>query len=258
VTPGEYRLDAFYSDASDSGPTSWSGGTDVVMGQVDITDIALTMAATGTVRGELVGEGDAARVDMEGMRITMSNASNSGNRALKYLAVATHSGQFSIPGVYPGEYHIAVDVADDRVSDIVMRSVLIRGKDADRMSVGPGMTVTATVILSRQDAELTGRVVSRNGGTQCIVVLTRADRTVWLVQRGDIKTVRTDSSGDYYIRDIVPGRYVLGVIPLTQGSMDDTVTLDDAQVTGTPVVIHSGMQTVSDLKGDRCSSVSRR
>jgi hypothetical protein len=174
------------------------------------------------------------------------------------------AGRFTIGGVVPGEYWLAVQVPADpatQLPDWIPGSAMIDGHDAfdDAFAVRADLGMPdIPVVLTRETQQIDGGVRDGAGRpvVDCPVVVFSTDRRFWFPQSRHIAVRRTDATGGLLFNlaaALPPGEYYVAAAPdLGPGEQFDPVLLADATASARRVTVPlGGSQTVRIRLGRR-------
>jgi hypothetical protein len=161
-------------------------------------------------------------------------------------------GRFTIGGVMPGEYWLAVQVPASpatQLPDWIPGSAMIDGHDAfdDAFAVRADLgTPEIPVVLTRETQQIDGGVRDDAGRpvVDCPVVVFSTDRRFWFPQSRHIAVRRTDAAGGLLFNlaaALPPGEYYVAAEPdLGPGEQFDPALLADAATKARRVTVSSG------------------
>jgi hypothetical protein len=162
------------------------------------------------------------------------------------------AGRFTIGGVMPGEYWLAVQVPANpatQLPDWISGSAMIDGHDAfdDAFAVRADLgTPEIPVVLTRETQQIDGGVQDGAGRpvVDCPVVVFSTDRRFWFPQSRHIAVRRTDAMGGLLFNlaaALPPGEYYVAAEPdLGPGEQFDAALLADAATAARRVTVSSG------------------
>jgi hypothetical protein len=162
------------------------------------------------------------------------------------------AGRFSIGGVTPGEYWLAVQVPADpatQLPDWISGSAMIDGHDAfdDAFAVRADLGAPEIpVVLTRETQQIDGGVRDGTGRpvVDCPVVVFSTDRRYWFPQSRHIAMRRTDATGGLLFNlaaALPPGEYFVAAAPdLGPGEQFDSALLAQAALSARRVTVTAG------------------
>ncbi len=222
VAPGQYTLFARSrgADAASSAQVMWAS-TDVFMEGDHISDLSLMLAPALTVTGQLRFESArlTAPADLKTVRVTLFPVQTGGAVTLSpTTATADASGRFTLPGVTPGRYRIAVSFPGlGAPGEWSLSSAVIGGVDALDMpfTVAPGIVAAnAVVTFTDRMARLTGTLQNAAGAAApaYTIIVFPSSSTLWMPQSRRIQTVRPSVDGAFSFSNLPPGDYYLAAV----------------------------------------------
>ena len=193
---------------------------EIVVGDQDVSEIALRLGPGVEVSGRVVFRGSGQRPPADAIRQLLVFASPFTPPSRSFPVRPISDGVdakdgFVIPYNAAGRYVLTVN---DSASASLL-SVSIGGKSVTERPIEIGTTNLSGVVIEMTDrpAEVTGTVRSRGGAPDANagVVLFTTDRSRWRELRPGarmFRSVRTTKTGSFTLRPILPGEYFVAAI----------------------------------------------
>jgi len=259
VPAGRYRVDARGRPASAvpvlvpggaTGPTLW-GQSSLAVAEEPVENVVVHVHPAPTVAGRIVFETSGARPgarEATGVSITVAPANAA--RA-PYVIRADGSGNFSIPGVVPGDYTIRTVLP----GGWYQKSVRARARDE-----------TTGVLTVEGDRDVTDVVVTATDRPSRLIGVVRDARTFVAPGAAVIaqpvgrnstavpdarraRLVRASSTGVYRIDGLPPGEYVLTAVDdAALEGWHETRRLEALRSAGVRVTVKDGEVRAIDLR----------
>jgi hypothetical protein len=213
MAPGSYRLNVFTSN----GQPRLIGRQDVEVGQGDVNDVQVTIAAPGTFRGQVIVEGNppagASPANLKNVHVFMNPAEPGTPMFGNNNTNVKEDGNFSIDNLSPGRYQLNVNAPSGTyLKSVRLGNQEVLGKDID-LSQGSGQI---TAVLSYGVAELDG-TVQRQNGTESDGGSGQAnptpDASIVLVpdtlheDGSGMRFGNTSGGGSFTVKNVPPGHY---------------------------------------------------
>ena len=252
---GRYRLlaSAEVTSNADNVVRLWSS-VDVDADPLVPATANMVLEPGANISGRIVFEGKAANAHntmawllpvaaMPGIRIPTLDGNTT---------VTAATGEFSIEGILPGHYVIQ---ACGSTSDTLcmLKAAIVRGRDVldEPIDLAPGEEIgDVRLIVTDRISELSGRVADASGKpsqTDWVVVFStekkywwRGSRRVWLV--------RPNADGQYSVRALPAGTYVVAAIANPRSEDELLTNLPGLASAGARVTIAEGDRKVQDLR----------
>jgi hypothetical protein len=248
LSPGLYTLMA-EAAARDGTPALWAMA-DVVAGSGDTVNVSLVLQPAPTVTGRLVFEASSLEPPSDPSRVSIG-LRPSGPMIPRMRSTVDSSGTFAIAGAIPGPYTVVGSVPASAMPGTspgvawTVRSVTLDGQDVtDRVldvsaAGASGLVVTFTDRLS----ELSGTIVDPSGqpAANYFVIAIPADRAYWVRATRRITSTRPDGSGQYVIRGLPSGEYLIALTTdLVPQDLQERGALERLAAQSVPVVVTHG------------------
>ena len=215
VVPGKYVVSAEIGpDPSPSSAPKERGRVQLEITSEDVEGLVLTMKKGAAVRGVVTFE-DGPPADMSDLRLQIApepveSFATAGRRS---GADVQPNLTFELKDLF-GPY---VLMMNGLPTGYATRSIVYRNRDINGISTEfdqDPRTNTVEVVITRRVAELSGKVLDDRGNPAAGVAIEvfPADAARWLSWRpGGSRTNRT---GDFRIRNFVPGEYLIVAVPI--------------------------------------------
>ena len=196
----------------DPAASLWASTEIVVDGQ-DIPNVVLTPTPGLTIEGRIVFEGQRPPPRLSELRMIglplWSRTSPGGQPAM----AVSFDGRFSIPSVPPG-FYVPEFTGGIRtpIGAWWLKSITIGGREVlDAPLELRDTTDAVTVTFADTASELRGRVAGRGGepASNHVVVVFPVERSAWFFNSRRIAAVRVDAQGEYVVRNLPPGDYLV-------------------------------------------------
>lgn len=245
LPPGPYTLYVRGADAGPRGEALWALDTVTVAGRDSATSVSLRPALT--LRGKVAGWPGTASQGSIGLTSVNSGA----------LSVAVPpapigpDGAFSISGVLPGRYWIALRGVPTGMS---VKSGTAGGEDVlDRPLelTGDREPPELSMELSAERSGLDGRLALSSGApaTDFYVIVFSSDREHWIRGSRRIRATRPGSDGQFSFDDMPPGEYRLAAMTdVEDGEWFDPTLLDALMSSSVNIRVVAGRRSVQDLE----------
>jgi carboxypeptidase family protein len=252
---GRYRLlaSAEVTSNADNVVRLWSS-VDVDADPLLPATATMVLEPGSNISGRIVFEGKAANAHntlawllpvaaMPGIRIPTLDGNTT-------MTAAT--GEFSIEGILPGRYVIQ---ACGSTSDTLcmLKAAIVRGRDVldEPIDLAPGEEIgDVRLIVTDRISELSGRVTDATGKpsqTDWVVVFS-ADKKYWWRGSRRVWLVRPNADGQYSVRALAAGTYVVAAIPNPRSEDELLTKLPGLVSAGPRVTIAEGDRKVQDLR----------
>lgn len=197
-----------------------SSQQELVVGDRDVTDIALRLRLGVQVSGKVVFRGSGTRPPAAVMSRLLVFVSPVEPQSRSFYPRPHSDGLdandgFAMADIPPARYAITINDS----AGLSLLSVSIGGKPVTERPVVIGSTGLSDVVVEVTDrpAEVTGTVRTRTGSpdVNAGVVLFPADRTRWTeIRPGSrlVKSVRPSKTGAFSLRPVLPGEYFIAAV----------------------------------------------
>jgi len=253
LTPGRWLLFGRGAEPGvpSDGKMPWWTETEFVLGDQNLTGLALPFTNGSTVTGKLQFDGAAAPPDLSRLRIGLSYIPRVAD-VQAFLPAVTPSadGTFTFDGVPPGRYRATITAS----GDWSLRSALADGRDIldTPLEVASGRDVALTLTMTDRTTEISGVLLDQLGrpAPEYSVIVFSADPAMWATSpRRNSGIVKLGSDGRYRIAALPPGDYVLCVITdLEPAQLNDAATLEQLARAGIKLTLAEGEKKVQDFK----------
>ena len=249
VTPGSYTLFATAGPRRDPGGEAEVAYMPLVVGQDDMTGVAVTTTRGGTVAGTIVAERGTGPLQPNGI-VVQAQPLRPGPGLNGRSAQANAAGAFSLTGLVGPE---AIRV-DRLPPDWMVKSIEINSTDVTNSPLefrGNERVTDARITLTNRITEVNGTVaVRQQSSTGYNVVVFPEDPAKWTFPSRYLRTVRTDAQGTFKIRALPPDeRYLAIAIDYVEdGEPSDPVFLERMKMSATSFSLGDGDTKTLELK----------
>ena len=233
LTAGTYTVSFSLCGVAINGLPGDVSGVSVALGK-DTTGIDFAIPVGATVTGHVrLGDGSAA----EGICVSAQRRPYDPSPAAAGFATTGADGDYTIQGLLPGTYDLAVYACSDTTQGLV-------GSD-DSVAVAVGKTSNAGATVMRDGARITG-TVRTPGGDPAPAVAVWATSPAYRATGGSSSFAETNANGDFTLAGLLAGDYVLSYADWSGSAVDGitvSTTLVHVGAIGTTVQIPSSCTT---------------
>lgn len=255
VSPGEYVVAARANEpGGQSGSALWATAT-VRMNDTGVATAALELRRGFEISGRLQFEGEGKPPsDVRGWRISLTPAVADGQVTLGASpADVAADGTFVIRGVTPGQYFVQPSPAAAVANNWMVRSVTLAGRDVGEQPLAVHGDVGGVVVtFTDRVSQISGRLQQASGvpASDHHVIVFPADRALWTSRPSPrIQAVRPSLDGNYIIRSLPPGEYLLvAIVDVETGEWGDPAFLQQIAPSSVRLSLAEGEQKVQDLR----------
>lgn len=261
IPPGRYTISAseFPGAAaragSAGGPAAGSALWAITEVSVEGSDVtaSLVLSPGVTVSGRMVFEGALTPPDPTTMPLILvrSPLTATGFGGLR----ANADGSFTFPSVAPGTYRISVNGRGSALAGWLLKSVTVNGDDWVDVpfDIRPNENVEGVVVtFTDRHAEISGRMQDAAGkpAPEYFIVVFSADKRFWLPQSRRTQEVRPGADGQFVIRDLPAGDYLLSALTdVEPGQWNDPAFLAALASHGPiKITLGEGEKKVQDIR----------
>jgi len=259
LPPGTYRLVALLTAPPNppAGSAGESGATwamaEVTVNGTDI-DVSLAMQPAMTITGRIVFNGSSPPPDdptlLNIRLLPPGSGSNVGSGPSGGNVDADRS--FSFVGVTPGDYRILTIMRSRWRGDWSLRSATVNGRDVldGPLRIGAGDQTELVLAYTDRPTDVSGQFADSTGrpAPDYFIVMFPADRALWVPGSRRILSTRPGSDGQYSMRGLPPGDYLLAA--LSDLDSEDLFTpsfFDQLTPFATKVTLAEGQSIRQDL-----------
>lgn len=255
---GEYDVIGSALEAEADGRLArlWVATTVTLDGRTSVK-MPLELGTGARLEGRLVFDGAASQV--EGLpEIWLWPIEGTRPESILPFAgtlVLEDGGSFAISGIAPGQYLLQFGRdAASQVAGWSVKRVLLRGEDVADLPIDlheGDLHTGVEVVLSNRPSELVGTITDAAGEARFDVTLVAfpVDSRYWRTGTRRIRFARPDTSGQYLIRGLPEGEYLLAAVSgaLPEGPTDPQ-WLSGLAGAAVRVLVADGSRTVQDLR----------
>lgn len=237
---GEFRIQSVppgrYSLQGSAYQQGLSGRTEVVVDGRDVS-ASFVLSPGVTVSGRIVFDGKLP-VSPASTAIPVLRMKTWGLSAQRFESSA--GGVWAYRSVAPGTYWLGL--SGRLPSGWILRSAMANGVDVSDVAfeVKPGQNVEDVVItVTDRPAEIAGTLQNAAGGpaTDYVLVLFSADSRRWIPRARRTRQVRPDANGQFIVRDLPAGDYLLAAVTDIEDGQWNDPTFLAALAASSPVKI---------------------
>jgi hypothetical protein len=252
VAPGAYTVAAGVEETK-----RWAIADLSVGGQN--ASVTLTLQPGLSVSGRVVFDGSLAPpTDLTRIRISLTPANNVGLSMMPTPASPSAGGAFGITGVLPGSYRVMASLPGANSTATAgagwtLRSATIGGQDVADVPVEmrAGMDLDNVVVtFTDRPTELSGRLEDASGrpAVEYFIILFSTDQRTWFTRSRRIVQTRPGSDGQFVVRGLPPGDYLLAALTDVQpGEWYDAAFLRSLVPAAMRVSLGAGEKKVQNL-----------
>jgi hypothetical protein len=229
-------------------PARWASAEVSLTGRETQT-VTLQLQPGVTVSGRVVFDrGTQAPENLSTIRVVLNTASASDGPA-SALAAVNADGRFSIEGVVPGRYRVAVLAP----GGLRAASFDVAGEDAldFLLNVGDRGPADATLTLTSRAAAIAGSLRQASGqpASDYTILVFADDPKYWTPQSRRVQATRPATNGAYSFRNLPPGAYrIVAVDDLEDGQWLDPAVLRQVSAAAIPITVADGETKTQDLR----------
>jgi hypothetical protein len=212
VAPGSYRLNVF----SMNGEARFLGHQDVDVSQGDVNDVQVAIVPPGTLRGNVVVEGNppagTAPANMKNIRVFLNPGEAGTPMFGNNNVLVKEDGTFSLDNVGPGKYHVFINAPSGTyLKSLRIGNQEMLGKEIDLQGSGQ-----ITLVLSYGVSEVDGTVQRQNSSESDANTgqpNTTPDANIVLIPEplpedgSGMHFGEAQAGGVFTIKNVPPGRY---------------------------------------------------
>lgn len=214
LIPGRYRLMIMISDRGGSGMSGRPVSKPFDLGAANLENLVVTVGPGVSVHGRLVAEGGTVTSDNLRIMLSPKGEGMVGPFMGGGMTMVNKDLTFEIPNVQAGDYEVNLMAPN---SPFYVRELRAGGKDVlERgLTVAEGAAVPdLEVVLAFDSGTVSGRVLNDAGEplAGAAVALLSADAQKRASERY-FRSGAADQNGNYTVRGVIPGDYLLVVWP---------------------------------------------
>jgi hypothetical protein len=258
VPPGAYTLLARGGGVTTDGrtitirnveQTDWATASLNVNG-VDLNGVLLSLQPGLSFSGSVEAAGlGAPRLGGVGVALVAAGASAVSART----SVSDENGSFSVTGLHPDTYEVAVTVPSALSAQWAVRAVAAGGLDLrDRpLTFDSGSVGGVTIQLTERRTEVVGTFSAADGtpATDYFVVLFPEAQVLWHAHSPRVRVVRPAADGSFSARDLPAGAYrMAAVTDVEDDEWRQASFLESLVGISLSVVVEDGQTTRQDIR----------
>ncbi len=236
VAPGSYLIQAVSYQLPGSGTPAWTAHFPVTVGEADVEGVHIVLSPGAEIPGVVkVGEELSPLIQ----NVTLEPQNGEG---VSYNAQA-RNGSFTLRNVPPALYQVQLQFLP---GGYYIKGMRFAGRDLARreLDLSAGGNGTLEIQLSAKPGSLGGGVRNSNGDPVPDVTV-----NVWTNDDPEIRTVRTNASGGFMLRDLAPGEYhAIAWEQLDRGVIESPAFRAAFESRSTAVSLAEGSRENVDLK----------
>ena len=228
LEPGTYiaQVVEVSEGAQPEGPKMLTVPTPIVVSGSDLTDLILQPFAYGKVSGRFRAEGsdnvDWNQMTVSLMPVTEAGESSADKGLLSLMqrggsGAVKEDGTFEIDDVPPGNYQVAVFSPSEKYRDWYLKSLLSAGREAADTGFAATGDMSLDVVVNANGASIEGTVVDSAGKPAAGVFVLTVPSSGKLGRPDSYQTAKTDAKGNFSMRGLNPGEFVVVALENMQG-----------------------------------------
>ena len=231
-----------------SQPARWAAAEVSISGR-DTQSVTLQLQPGVTVSGRVVFDrGAEPPANLSTIRVVLNTASAADGPTSAFAAVNA-DGRFSIEGVVPGRYRVAVLAP----GGLRAASFDIAGEDAldFLLNVGDRSPADATLTLTTRAAGIAGSLRQASGqpASDYTILVFADDPRYWTPQSRRVQATRPATDGAFSFRNLPGGVYrIVAVDDLEDGQWLDPAVLRQVSPAAIPITVVDGETKTQDLR----------
>lgn len=250
VLPGTYRAQVMVFSLVGGSPSlkMQRVRTPIEVNGSDVEGLQLQLEIGGDVSGRFRMD-DNAKMDWNGLHVALMEVPELGAEEPSLgvmrpggVAVVKQDGSFEIKDAVGGEFQLAVGASSDKYRDYYTKSVLLRGQEvADTgFTVGPGTVLD--VVISAKGGAIEGTVVDGGGKPVAEATVAAVPSSGKLARPDAYQSGRTDEKGQFLLRGLNPGQFVVLAFAEMQGDYHSPEFAKKYESQGEKVELDEGMR----------------
>jgi len=254
VGPGDYTITArSWPTGGAAGVSMWAQ-VDVTVGSSDISNLALPLRPGAVVTGRVQFDGVSAGQEPGRVAVRVVSYVTSGQSLSVGTTYGGRDGTFSMQGLGPGSYRIAVSYSSVTAeSPWVAVSAMTGGVNLldSAIEVLPGQNIAPVVVtLSDRKTGLTGVLTNDSGQpVPLFVLMFPVDRNNWFFGSRWIRFARAGVDGSFELSALPPGEYYLcALTELEVAQQSEASFLDEAIPGAVKITLGDGESKRQDLR----------
>jgi uncharacterized protein (DUF2141 family) len=215
VAPGQYMVAAMIDDTNE-----WATSDLIVGGQN--ASVSLVLQPALTVSGRLSFQGTTAQpADLTRIRMSLNPSGSTGAFNIQPPpATVKADGTFTLRGLLPGRYRLWTSLGaylPGATSSWSLRSAMVGDQDISDIPIevrAGGGVDSIVVTFTDRPTELSGRLQDASGraAADYFIIVFSSDQRTWLKNSRRIAQTRPASDGQFVIRGLPPGEYLLAAL----------------------------------------------
>ena len=256
VAPGSYVLNARSgvggrgrgaAAAARAGGEMEIGSLPLVVGDGDVSGIAVTLSRGASIAGTIVTEGTSP-ITLSNLRVTTRQIRNTPGMGVAGSGVSA-TGGFQL-STLSGAISLRVD---NLPSQWMVKSIVIGPTDVTDGGFelrGTEQITNARIVLTDRLGELNGNVTLRNQEAKdSSVVVFAEDAGLWTFPTRYVRMLRADAQGHYTLRGMPPGTYLMAALDyLEEGEWQDPEFLERLRESASRATIREGETKTVNLQ----------
>ena len=217
----------------------------------NVTSIVVQFLPGTTVAGRVTFRGTHPPPDFTKVSVRLSALPRIPGAGVSVApSLLARDGSFSIKGVAPGRYQLAVA----GTNPWSLRAAMLGNVDVldKRLDVTQGQDVSGLeVLFIDQPAELSGTLTDRVGrpAPEYVVVLFSTDKELWSAPRRVVGPIKVGSDGHYAFAGVPPGDYFLCALTDVDGQqLKDPAFLEQLSAASLKISLSEGEKTVENIR----------
>jgi len=240
LEPGTYFAEVVEmpDGAKQEAPKMMTVPTPIVVNGSDLIDLVLQPFAQGKVNGKFRAE-SSDNIDWKQITVSLIRVAEAGENPTENglfsgfqrggSGAVNEDGTFEIDDVAPGNYQVAVFTPSDKYRDWYLKSLLFAGREVADTGFAASGETSLEVVINAKGPSIEGKVMDSTGKAAADVFVVTLPSSGKLARPDSYQTGKTDANGNFLLRGLNPGEFVVVALENFQG---DTRSADFYQKYG--------------------------
>ena len=256
VAPGSYVLNARSgvggrgrgaAAVARAGGEMEIGSLPIVVGDGDVSGVAITLSRGASIAGTIVTEG-TSQITLSNLRVTTRQIRNTPGMGVAGSGVSA-TGGFQL-STLSGAISLRVE---NLPSQWMVKSIVIGPTDVTDGGFelrGTEQITNARIVLTDRLSELNGNVTQRNEAAKdSSVIVFAEDAALWTFPTRYVRMLRADAQGHYTLRGLPPASYLVAALDyLEEGEWQDPEFLERLRENASRTTVREGETKTVNLQ----------